>query len=878
MIRFFWLPVVRFLLWLRYRIRIRGVREVAAKGARGILFLPNHPALVDPVILASRLYGPFRTRPLADRDQIDRPLIRGLTRRIGVLPIPDLAKGGAAAADEVRTIVGLCVDALRRGDNLILYPSGRNQRTRLEDIGGNSAVETILRDLPEVRVVLVRTRGLWGSRFGWASGRRPSVAAALGRGAKALLASGVFFAPRRDVSIELVEPEDLPRGADRATLNQYLEAFYNRDAPANTYVPYSIWERGGVRQAPEPRLAHIEGDPSGVPEATRRIVRDQIEALTGAGDFDDASRLAHDLGMDSLSRVDLLLWLQSEFGFPQGDTESLVTVGDVMLAACGEAVAAGPAALGKVSAAWLAKVGDPSRAPDLGGMTLCEAFLAQARRWPGKVILADQTSGVKTYRDLVLAVMVLKRHMARVAGERVGIMMPASVAATTVYLAALFAGKVPVMVNWTQGRQNLLHCLDSAGVRQVVTARALVARLESQGVELDCVADRLVYLEDIGAAVSRWAKVGAWLRSRLWWAELRRARAPETAVILFTSGSETVPKAVPLTHRNLLTNVSDACEAFTFDRGDSILGILPPFHAFGLTTSAVLPLCLGLRAVYYPNPTDGGALGRMVEAYRASILIGTPTFLSGIVRASSVEQLRSLRLVVTGAETCPPRVYEAVAQRCPGAEILEGYGVTECSPIISANHQGESRPGTIGRAMASLETVLVEPERYVRSPAGQGGMLLVRGPSVFGGYLDYDGPSPFVEFEGRLWYRTGDLVTEADDGVLSFAGRLKRFVKLGGEMISLPAIESVLAARYGAEGDEGPVVAVAATPDDERPEIVLFTTKDIDRGEANRRIREAGLSGLHNVRRVIRVDALPLLGTGKTDYRALSGRLGGPPG
>ena len=157
----------------------------------------------------------------------------------------------------------------------------------------------------------------------------------------------------------------------------------------------------------------------------------------------------------------------------------------------------------------------------------------------------------------------------------------------------------------------------------------------------------------------------------------------------------------------------------------------------------------------------------------------------------------------------------------------------------------------------------------------QEGLLLIRGPSVFGGYLDYDGPSPFVEFEGKSWYRTGDLVKEGAQGVLTFCGRLKRFIKLGGEMISLPAIEAALEARYTTDDDEGPTLAVVATPDEERPEIVLFTAKNMDREAANRTIREAGLSGLYNVRRVIRVDELPLLGTGKTDYRELAARLKG---
>ncbi|HUU21916.1 MAG TPA: AMP-binding protein, partial [Phycisphaerae bacterium] len=494
---------------------------------------------------------------------------------------------------------------------------------------------------------------------------------------------------------------------------------------------------------------------------------------------------------------------------------------------------------------------------------------------PGAVIAADQASGAKTYRDLVTAVAALAGPVAALPGERVGVMMPASVAAGTLMLATMLAGRTPVMVNWTGGAGILRRCLDSVGVQRILTSRQLLGRLGSAGVDLSEVADRFVAVEDIAAALHPADKISAWARARTSWAPLRRAaaKAPPTAVVLFTSGSESVPKAVPLTHRNLLTNVSDVWDCLHVARSDSLLGILPPFHAFGLTVTVLLPWCLGVRVVYYPNPTDGVALGRMIAAYKTTLLGGTPTFLHGIVRASTPEQLATLRLVVSGAETCPQRVYDALAQRCPRTVVMEGYGVTECSPILSVSREDDPRPGTIGRPLASVEHALVDSETLQPTPSGTEGMLLVRGPSVFEGYLHYDGPSPFVEFDGRRWYRTGDLVRQAPDGVLTFAGRRKRFVKVGGEMVSLPAIEAVLAAHYGGPADDGPTLAVVATGGDDHPEIVLFTVAAADRAEVNAHIRAAGLSGLHNVRRVIRVDELPRLGTGKTDYRALADRL-----
>ena len=862
--------LIRVLLSLRYRIRVQGLREVSAGGRRGILFLPNHPALIDPIILGTILHKHFAPRFLADQDQVDRPFIRVLVRRVGVRTIPDLARYGAAGRERIEAVMAESADGLKRGENLLLYPAGHAYRRYLEDLRGNSGVETILKQHPDVRVVLVRTRGLWGSSFGWASGQAPLVARVLRKGFFSLLLSGIFFAPRREVSIEFVEPDDLPRKADRETLNGYLQDFYNAGAPHNTYVPYTIWERGGVRERPEPAAPRIEGDIREVPQTTREIVAGHLAELIGAANVNDEQHLARDLGLDSLARAELVVWLESEFGFPGGDVETLQTVGDVMLAACGRAVVSGPSALKPIARKWFDNAdADRPLGPLPEGATLADVFLARARRAPGRVAVADQVGGVKTYRDLVTAVMVLKGPIEKLPGDHVGIMMPAGIAADVLYLSVLFAGKTPVMLNWTVGPRNMAHSLALVGVRTVLTAEVLVSRLTSQGVDFKPISDRFLFIERMARDISRTAKLLAFLRSRISWASLRRASVPETAAILFTSGSESLPKAVPLTHANILANVRDVTGVVALRENDRLIGILPPFHSFGLTTTVAMPLCLGLRVVYHPNPTEAPMLARLIEAYQCTLLMGTPTFLYGIVRASTNEQMSGLRLAITGAEKCSERVYEALRERCPRTVILEGYGITECSPIVSANREEDPRPYTIGKVLPSLECALVDPESGERVGPGRQGVLLVRGPSVFGGYVGYEGESPFVEFDGKTWYRTGDLIREDADGVLVFVGRLKRFVKLGGEMISLPAIEAVLESQYATGDEDGPVLAVEATPSEDHPELVLFTTIETNRETVNKHIRQAGLSPLHNIRRVIRIDEIPLLGTGKTDYRAL---------
>jgi long-chain-fatty-acid--[acyl-carrier-protein] ligase len=863
------MALARASLRLRYRIRVLGLGPVAARGTRGILFLPNHPALIDPVIVIGELYGRFRPASLADRDRIDTPVLGWITRAYDAIPMADPGRHGEAGRREVERALQDCARVLREGGNLVLYPAGHLMASRFEQLGGNSAVETLLKLAPGARVVLVRTRGLWGSRFSRAQGA-PDFFRVLGRQALDLLANFVFFTPRRSVTVELAEPDDLPLEAGREALNRRLEAFYNQDAPPALHVPHTLWERGGARPLPDPPRACLAGNLGEVPGHAREQVLAQLERMVGRGGFGDGQELARDLGMDSLMRLELQVWIEQEFGHPVADPESLRTVGDVLLAACGLAVETGGAPLKPVPPAWFGGSGGPVAIPE--GRTIPEVFLAQAARHPGRAAVADQAGGVRTYRDLVTAILALKPAIQRLPGPYVGIMLPASGGAAALYLAVLFAGKVPVMVNWSTGLKNMVHGLDLLGVARVLTAEPVLARLRSQGLDLAALEDRLLPLERLAAGLSRTARLRAWAKARTSWRELRRP-VPGTAVVLFTSGSETLPKAVPLTHGNLLANLRDLTGEYRLLPGDRMLGMLPPFHSFGLTCTILLPLLAGLKAAYYPVPTDGGALARHVEAYGITLLVGTPTFLGGIVRAAGDGQLRSLRFVITGAEKCPEALFGAVAARWPGMRILEGYGITECSPVVAGNREDSIMRGTIGRPLPSLEAAVADLDLCRRAAKGATGMLLVRGPSVFGGYLGATGDRPFVDFEGRSWYRTGDLVREDGAGNLVFAGRLKRFVKMGGEMVSLPAVEEALLARFGAPDDPEPPLAVEALETEGRSDLVLFTVRPVAREDANAAIREAGLSPIHNIRLVRALDRIPLLGTGKTDYRALKAML-----
>jgi len=862
--------IIRSMLRLRYRVEVIGLDKVDNAGdEEGILFLPNHPAWIDPVIIMTILYDRFQPRPLADYEETDRFYIRPLMELVNAIRIPSLAKNGRRAKDEVTGGIERVAEGLRRGDNIILYPAGQLSRSRLEILGATSGVHTILENNPRQRVVLIKTSGLWGSRFSWANGK-PVAADNVKAGILFVLANLLFFGPRRKVTVEISESPDFPRNGDRMTMNAYLEAFYNVDPLPNLHVPYYWWQGKRPVARPEPESKTSGRDLAHVSASVKSQVLTHLQDINGIAAPKVTDSLARDIGMDSLAIMELTVWLEEEFGMPVADVESLQTVGDVILAACGQNMGAG-SEKHTIRSTWFK--GNPRENLKLRGTeSITEALLAKAKVHPDRPIVADRVSGVKTYRQVVMAAMLLRKKLEKIDSPNLGIMLPASVSAAICYFATLFAGKTPVMFNWTVGVSHMGHCLKTAGVTHIITARALMDKLQQQGIDLAALDVEWFCLEELRRQITVADKVSALVTGYVSWSSLARSRVSQTAVILFTSGSEARPKAVPLSHVNILANLQDFNEVLAFRESDRLLGMLPPFHSLGLAGNIIMPLCLGLKTVYHPNPTEGGILAGLVEQYKSTLLIGTPTFVNGILRAAKSGQLSTLRLLFTGAEKCPDHVYRQVKEELPGASLCEGYGITECSPVVSVNTPDNSLPGTIGRVLPGMEYRIVHPESSEVVASGQQGLLLVRGKNVFAGYLETENNSPFVMLDDRKWYNTGDLVRE-DNGVLTFCGRLKRFVKLGGEMISLPAIENVLQQYFSADVDGAPALAIEATNDESHPEIVLFTTLSIEHEEVNRYIRQAGLSALHNIRRLVKIDTIPVLGTGKIDYRQLKTAL-----
>lgn len=863
---FFWW-LVRLVLHLRYRIRIDGLEKL--RGLRGpTLVMPNHPGYIDPPLVLSHLRLDRPLRPLVTSYIYRNPLLYPIMRLIDAFEVPDLEEHSRTSRDQTLALIDAVADRLRQGDSFLIYPSGRLQRGRGEVIGAARAAADLLAQCPDVNVVLVRTRGVWGSMFSVArTGKLPHLGRCAAVAAGWFAASFGVFLPRRRVhlTVEVLDRGTLPE-VRRETLNPMLEAWYNEGgAEEPSFVPYHVVL--GPRQHEFPELgAQASFDLEKIKPATRVAVNEMVEERLGrplADEERQADVPLDQLGLDSLDRMDIALAIEQRFGF-RSDRVAL-TLGELW--ALAEGLMTGSAEEQKAAPRGWERPTTGDDPPAVLADTLGEALVRRALKHPDDVALADPLSGVLTYRRFLVGATLMSRRFAALEGEAVGVLLPASGASDLAFFGLHLAGKLPVLLNWTTGPVNLQHAVNMLSVRRVITSRKFIDRF---GIELEGV--EYLFLEDLRGSIGKLEALTTLAATHLapgaFTKRIPRPDADQPAVVLFTSGSESAPKAVPLSHRNLVSNVRASLELVRFERSDAVLGFLPPFHSFGLTGNVVMPLLSGVRVVHHPDPTDARGLVRATARHGANLLFSTPTFLGYMLAVATPDDLRTLRLAVTGAEKCPDWLFDRFAELVPHAEIIEGYGITECSPVVAANPPGQVKRGTIGKPIGGVEVAVVDPESAEPLGSGQTGMLLVRGPSVFSGYLRYEGASPFVEHAGRTWYRTGDLVEVDGEGYIHFRGRLKRFLKAGGEMISLPALEEPLTRLFPAT-EEGPQMAVEGmeTPDGRR--IVLFTTRDLSLREANAILTQAGFRGVMRLDEVRTIDAIPVLGTGKTDYKVL---------
>lgn len=504
-------------------------------------------------------------------------------------------------------------------------------------------------------------------------------------------------------------------------------------------------------------------------------------------------------------------------------------------------------------------------------------FVETACRHWNRPAIADSTGKDLTYGELLTAAVLLKDILARrVTTPCVGLLLPTSAGAAIANLAASLAGKIPVNLNFTASPESVAFAARQCGIARVVTSRKFI---EKTGIE---VPGEALYLEDLAGFISKAKKIRAYAALRamparmvIRWYHLDRIRPDDPATIIFSSGSTGTPKGITLTHANILSNVAALSELFEENSEECFLGVLPFFHSFGWTGTMWYPLLRGARAVYHPNPMDTRTIGKLARQYKATFMVATPTFCRAYLRQIPAEAFSSLNYILVGAERLRPELGRELEETYKVA-VLEGYGATECSPVVAVNVPDVRAPGTrqrgkksgaVGRAIPGVAVKIVDPQTRQELGIGQEGLLLVSGPNVMRGY--WNDPLRTATAIQDGWYVTGDMAKLDLEGFITLTGRISRFAKIGGEMVPLGQIED---ACLDLIGTTDPVLAVTSVSDETRGErIIVVHTADIQPASLIRGMKDKGYPNLWIPKPAdfARVDALPFLGTGKLDLMAL---------
>jgi len=494
--------------------------------------------------------------------------------------------------------------------------------------------------------------------------------------------------------------------------------------------------------------------------------------------------------------------------------------------------------------------------------TLHKDFVRTAKRLGKKVAIVDRTLDRRiSYSKALIAALILMRKIHRYRDGFIGLMIPNSAGSFLSTLGVVLAGKVPVMINYSTGAaENAEYAQNKCGFRTIITSRALLEKIGCRLVK------GMVFIEDIMASVSVADKLRAASHAALPLPLLLRSihsgEPDDNAVILFTSGSEKDPKAVQLTHRNFQSNIKGCLDHLELTEEDIFLGILPLFHVFGHNTNFWLPLVTGCTAVTYANPLDYEEVCRVVREEKITVMLGTPIFFSGYLRKSQPKDFSTVRLAVAGADKTPEHLFTGFLEK-HNIRILEGYGCTETSPVISVNTPANIKPGSIGKPLSNLEVRIRDINTGDDLPPGKEGKIVVRGDLVMKGYFD-DIEETALRIRGG-WYDTGDMGMLDEEGFLWHRGRLKRFVKIGGEMVSLVRTENILNNHLPQEVD----CCVVEIPDSVKgARIVAAVTAPVN----EKKILKAMAQELPNLalpRQFEVMEELPKMGSGKVDFRSV---------
>ena len=875
--------VLKFLIKFRYRVNITWLELLDSDWSK--LILPSHVALMDPVIMFAFLWDKKNLSPIVTESYYNMPILKQILKSIWAICVPDLTTDKTKELD-TSAIVWDAKKALENGHNILLYPQWELARQWFQSIVGKKTAFMISQEaLKDTKILTVNIHWLRGSRSSRAwTWKEPNLTLFALKALRFTLWNLFFFIPKRNVDIEIKDSTSLLHKAEKKWLdsfNQELEKIYNAKWEEKlNYLTGLCWYNT-TKNHKEPAVIQwsirdlkrssfnwkIDIPVDILKKITAIIKKIKPEYLWK---IDLNTNLVLDCFFDSLDMAELKSTVQSNFsGSSNPPLLDLKTVGDVAMMAIWKSAANEELKPcdwivpkdGRVIYSHI----KPILKPDSTILSLMKETLKNDK---STSFCYDSIFWVQSRKDFVIKAYLIADLLKKMPWERIAIMLPSLSATSLLVVWCYLAKKVPVMLNWTQSNEAFSHCIKSQNVEVILTAKSFFQKIQTPRLKKY----NMTFFEDILKDISLTQKLTAVYKAM-------RFKIPtnisKIAVVLFTSWSEALPKTVELTHENILHDILWTAWLVWLKMNDVELCFLPPFHSFGFILGIAIPLITGVRIVFTPDPNDSKTIANLAHHTKTTLIASTPTFLNGVVQMADDNQLKSLRFAVVWAERCPKELFTKFSKKAPQATIIEWYGITECSPIIAVNpfkRNAKIKRWTVWLPILGENVKIMDIDTNEELPVNKEWMIFVRWLNMFGWYVDKNLESPFIEINWKQRYKTGDLGFLDKDGYLTISWRLKRFVKIAWEMISLPAIETTLSRKWkNSDGTE--CLAIEAEESNGNVKLTLFTTEKLDKSEVNNYLHEQWVINLVSIDSIIQLKEIPMLGTWKVDHVQLKSIL-----
>lgn len=868
--------LLKFFIKLRYRVNITWIELLDS--SEPTLFFPSHVALIDPIILFAFLWKKKRIKPVVTENYYNIPVLKRIFDLIWAIPVLDLTRDKSKELD-TSVIVEKIINWLKNGYNVLLYPQWSLARQWFQSIVGKKTAFYTCNQTPKhTKILTINIHWLRWSRSSRArTWKKPSLALFFLKGLWFVLGNLFFFIPKRNIEIEIKDSTSILRKAGKKWIdvfNQELEKIYNvKWEEKINYLSGLRWyntvknhkEPGIIRWSVQDLQRTNFGSNVDISKKVLNKIITVIKKIKPeySGEINVNTNLVLDCFFDSLDMAELKSTVQSAFeNSSNPPLLDLKTVWDVALMAIWHSATNEELKPCNWTATKDGRVIYSHVKSTFKENSTILSLMKETFKNNKKISFCyDWVFWIQSRNDFIIKAYLLADLLKKMPGERVAIMLPSLTATSLLIVWCYLAKKIPVMLNWTLSNEAFSHCIKTQNVETILTAKSFFQKIQSPRLKKY----NMIFFEDILKDISLMQKLKAAFKAKTFKIPKNISKI---AVVLFTSWSEALPKTVELTHENILHDILWTAWLVWLRMNDVELCYLPPFHSFWFILWIAIPLITWVRVVFTPDPNDSKTIANLTEHTKTTFIASTPTFLNGIVQVAEEKQLRFLRFAVVWAEKCPKDLFIKFWKKAPEAVIIEWYWITECSPIIAVNpfkRNAKIKRWTVWLPILWESVKIVDIDTNKELPANKEWMILIKWLNMFWWYIDQDLESPFVEIKWNQRYRTWDLWFLDKDGYLTISWRLKRFVKIAWEMVSLPAIETILSRKWNSK-DWTECLAIEAEEQDWNVILTLFTTKKLEKSEVNDYLHEQWARNLVSIDSIIQLKEIPMLGTWKVDH------------